>query len=75
MPAGPALRRLLARMDPSAHNGAPLLGLNRVAVKSQGVADCTAMTQAILEGGREARRGVPARIGALIHEYHLETEQ
>ena len=70
-----SLRRLLARMDPSAHNGAPLLGLNGVAVKSHGGADSAAMTQAILEGGREARRGVPAKIDRLIHEYHLETEQ
>jgi glycerol-3-phosphate acyltransferase PlsX len=70
-----SLRRLLARMDPSAHNGAPLLGLKGVAVKSHGGANAAAMAEAILEGGREARRGVPARIDKLIHEYHLETEQ
>ena len=71
--AGRSLRRMMARRDPSAHNGAPLLGLNGVAVKSHGGADFKGLTQAILEGGREARRQVPKRIEASIHEYHLET--
>jgi glycerol-3-phosphate acyltransferase PlsX len=70
--AGPALRRTLARLDPSAHNGAPLLGLNRVAVKSHGGADLAGMTRAILEAGREARRQVPGKIEASIHQYDLE---
>lgn len=68
----PALRRLLVRRDPSSHNGAPLLGLNGVVIKSHGGADCNAMTRAILEAGREARRQVPKRIEASIHKYHLE---
>jgi glycerol-3-phosphate acyltransferase PlsX len=71
--ARPALRRLLVRRDPSSHNGAPLLGLNGVAIKSHGGADCNAMTRAILEAGREARRQVPKKIEASIHRYHLET--
>jgi len=71
--AGRSLRRMLARRDPSAHNGAPLLGLNGVAVKSHGGADLKGLTRAILEAGREARRQVPMRIEASIHEYHLET--
>ncbi len=71
--ASPALRRLLVRRDPSSHNGAPLLGLNGVAIKSHGGADCNGMTRAILEAGREARRQVPKRIEASIHKYHLET--
>jgi glycerol-3-phosphate acyltransferase PlsX len=71
--AGSSLRRLLARRDPSAHNGAPLLGLRGVAVKSHGGADCKGLAQALAEAGREARRQVPKRIEASIHEYHLET--
>ena len=70
--AGPALKRMLARLDPSAHNGAPLLGLNGVAVKSHGSSDVKGLTRAILEAGREARRQVPKRIEASIHQYHLE---
>ena len=72
--AGPSLKRMLARLDPSAHNGAPLLGLSRVAVKSHGSSDLKGMTRAILEAGREARRQVPGRIEALVHEYRLESE-
>lgn len=71
--AGPSLKRTLARLDPSTHNGAPLLGLNRVAIKSHGSSDLEGMTRAILEAGREARRQVPGRIEALIHEYQLES--
>lgn len=70
--AGPSLKRMLARLDPSAHNGAPLLGLNGVAVKSHGGSDIKGLTRAILEAGREARRQVPKRIEASIHQYHLE---
>lgn len=72
--ARPALRRMLAPLDPSEHNGAPLLGLNRVVVKSHGGADTKAMTRAILEAGREARRGVPGKIEASIRAFQLETE-
>ncbi len=71
--AGPQLRRLLVRRDPSSHNGAPLLGLNGVVIKSHGGAGRNGMTRAILEAGREARRQVPKRIEASIHKYHLET--
>jgi glycerol-3-phosphate acyltransferase PlsX len=56
--AGPSLRRMLAHLDPAAHNGAPLLGLNGVAIKSHGSSDRKGLTRAILEAGREARRQV-----------------
>jgi len=72
--AWPALRRMLAHLDPSAHNGAPLLGLNGVVVKSHGGADCKAMTRAILEAGREARRKVPEKIEKSIRDFQLEME-
>jgi glycerol-3-phosphate acyltransferase PlsX len=71
--AATSLRRMVARFDPAAHNGAPLLGLNGVAVKSHGGTDIAGLTRAILEAGREARRQVPRRIEASIHEYQLET--
>ncbi|MBT8058044.1 MAG: phosphate acyltransferase PlsX [Xanthomonadales bacterium] len=71
--ARPALKRMLARLDPSAHNGAPLLGLNGVAVKSHGHSDEAGLKRAILEAGREARRQVHRRIEASIREYRLET--
>jgi glycerol-3-phosphate acyltransferase PlsX len=71
--ARPALRQMLARLDPSAHNGAPLLGLNGVAIKSHGSADRKGMARAIVEAGREAKRKVHRRIEASIREYRLET--
>lgn len=71
--AGPSLRRMVAHLDPAAHNGAPLLGLNGVAIKSHGSSDCRGMTRAIVEAGREARRQVHRRIEASIREYRLET--
>jgi glycerol-3-phosphate acyltransferase PlsX len=70
--AGPSLRRLLAHLDPAAHNGAPLLGLNGVAIKSHGSSGHKGLTRAILEAGREARRQVHKRIELSIREYELE---
>ncbi len=70
--AGPSLRRMLAHLDPAAHNGAPLLGLNGVAIKSHGSSDRKGLTRAILEAGREARRQVHKRIELSIREYELE---
>jgi glycerol-3-phosphate acyltransferase PlsX len=71
--ARPALRRMLAHLDPAAHNGAPLLGLNGVAIKSHGSSDRKGTTRAIVEAGREARRQVHKRIETSIREYRLET--
>ena len=73
--AGPSLKQMLARLDPAAHNGAPLLGLNGVAVKSHGGSGVKGYKRAILEAGREARRQVHLRIERSILEYRLETSQ
>jgi glycerol-3-phosphate acyltransferase PlsX len=73
--AGPSLRRMLAHLDPAAHNGAPLLGLNGVAIKSHGSSDRKGLTRAILEAGREARRQVHKRIESSIREYQLEAAE
>ena len=70
--AKPVLQRLLVRRDPSSHNGASFLGLNGVVIKSHGGADSSGMTRAILEASREARRQVPKKIEASIHQHHLE---
>lgn len=70
--ASKSLKRVLAGLDPSAHNGAPLLGLRGVVVKSHGHADARAYTQAILEAGQAARKKLPRRIDSLIRQYNLE---
>lgn len=68
-----SLRQTLAHFDPATHNGAPLLGLDGVAIKSHGSADRHALARAIVEGGREARRRVHRKIEHSIREYQLET--
>lgn len=67
--ARPVLTEMLARLDPGKHNGAPLLGLRGVVVKSHGGADRPAMVQAILEAMREARKQVPGQIEKNIRHY------
>lgn len=73
--AGPALRSLVARFDPAKHNGAPLLGLDGVVVKSHGSSRVPATTQAILEACDEAGKQVPGKIRALIEKHKAESEQ
>jgi glycerol-3-phosphate acyltransferase PlsX len=69
-----SLQRTLERFEPSKHNGAPLLGLRSVVVKSHGNADRVAMGHAIREAVEEARRQVPKLIESLIQDYSIEEE-
>lgn len=69
-----SLKRTLARFEPSKHNGAPLLGLRGVVVKSHGNANREAMAHAILEAVTEAKRQIPRLIESMINEYSIETE-
>jgi glycerol-3-phosphate acyltransferase PlsX len=66
--ARPRLAQMLERFDPGKHNGAPLLGLQGVVVKSHGGADRQATVQAILEALGEGRRQVPQRIQQRIRD-------
>ena len=66
------LRRTLARFKPSKHNGAPLLGLSGVVVKSHGNANREAFGHAILEAVGEAERQVPQLIESMINDYSIE---
>ena len=45
---GPGLKDLKARMDPARMNGAPLLGLNGLVVKSHGGADASGVASALM---------------------------
>jgi phosphate acyltransferase len=58
--AANAMRKLKARINPSEYNGAPLLGLNGVVVKSHGSADAFGFFRAI----EVAHREVEAQLGA-----------
>ena len=67
-----SMNRTLARFEPSKHNGAPLLGLRGVVVKSHGNADRLAFGHAIREAVMEAERQVPQMIESMINDYSIE---
>jgi len=72
--ARPSLQKVLARFEPSKHNGAPLLGLREVVVKSHGNADRNAMGHALAEAIEEARRQVPRLIESMVQDYSIEAD-
>jgi len=60
--ARPALRALRTRIDPRRYNGASMIGLNGIVIKSHGGTDLYGFQRAIEVAILEARNGVPARI-------------
>jgi glycerol-3-phosphate acyltransferase PlsX len=70
--AYPVMRQVKKRIDPSRHNGASLLGLQGIVVKSHGGADVLAFTQAIHQAMAEIEHDIPQRIreevGVLLEE-------
>ena len=62
--AAPALGALRRRLDPRRHNGASMVGLAGVVIKSHGGADATAFGHAVRLAVVEARNGMPAQIRA-----------
>jgi glycerol-3-phosphate acyltransferase PlsX len=60
--AGPALRRVRDRLDPSSVNGGPLLGLNGMVVKSHGGADAKGYANALKVSCDLAASGYAAQI-------------
>jgi glycerol-3-phosphate acyltransferase PlsX len=64
--AGPVLRGLRADMDPRDYNGASLVGLNGIVIKSHGGADSYAFAHAIETALVELRNQVPRQIGNLL---------
>ena len=64
--AWPAIGALRARLDPRRYNGASMVGLNGIVIKSHGGADEFAFRHAILTALTEAERGVPSQIAASL---------
>jgi phosphate acyltransferase len=58
----PSLKKLLKPLNPDQYNGASLIGLRGIVVKSHGNASATAFYNAILEAVREVERQVPEQI-------------
>lgn len=66
--AWPVLRSLSRRLDPRRYNGASLVGLDGIVIKSHGGADALAFQQAIHVARVEAEKGVPDQIRELLSE-------
>ena len=64
--ARPVLNHLRGRMDPRRYNGATLVGLNGIVIKSHGSADSVAFEHAIETAVVEVRNRVPQQIGNLL---------
>ena len=69
--ARPALSRLAAEMDSRNYNGATLVGLNGIVIKSHGSADAIAFQHAIDTAIVEVRNQLTQQIGSLLQR---ETE-
>ena len=70
--ATPALHALRDRLDARRYNGASLVGLNGVVIKSHGGADKFAFETAVNTAIIEARKGVPVQIGKLVEDQSAE---
>jgi glycerol-3-phosphate acyltransferase PlsX len=66
----PVLRAFRDRLDPRRYNGASLLGLRGIVVKSHGSADVFAFGQALERAVEEVRNNVPQRIAARMAQLH-----
>jgi phosphate acyltransferase len=66
--ANSALMALRRRLDPRRYNGASLVGLNGIVVKSHGGADQVAFETAVNTAIVEVRKGVPIQIGQLLDD-------
>ena len=62
----PVLRSLRREFDPRTYNGASMVGLSGVVIKSHGSADVMSFGNAIRVAVVEARKGVPSQIGASL---------
>ena len=65
----PMLNSVRKKLDPGRYNGASLLGLNGIVVKSHGSADTSSYLNAIRIACIEVEKDVPQRISAAIESY------
>ncbi|MFT5397223.1 MAG: glycerol-3-phosphate acyltransferase PlsX [Gammaproteobacteria bacterium] len=71
----PVLSAVRNRLDPRRYNGASLLGLNGIVVKSHGSADTSSFFNAIKIASIEIENDVPARISAVIEKHLSDHEE
>ncbi|HAO33821.1 MAG TPA: phosphate acyltransferase PlsX [Candidatus Competibacter sp.] len=70
----PVLRAFGRKIDPRRYNGASLLGLQGIVVKSHGGADALAFANAIRVAVLEAKQDLPRRIDAHLTALHVERQ-
>jgi len=71
----PVLNSVRRRLDPRRYNGASLLGLNGIVVKSHGSADVSSFLNAIKIANLEIENDVPQRISRAIESYFRQSEE
>ncbi len=64
----PVMKRLRKRLDPRRYNGASLLGLKEIVIKSHGSADRVSFANAIKEAVKEIEHNVPDRISDKLEQ-------
>lgn len=62
----PVLNNLRRKIDPRRYNGASLLGLRGIVIKSHGSADVLSFTYAIKEAIVEVQKNVPSQISHIL---------
>jgi glycerol-3-phosphate acyltransferase PlsX len=72
--ARPVLRRVAAGVDPSRYNGACMVGLGGIVVKSHGRANGVAFSRAIATAARAARRELTAHIAQALQAHGPQAE-
>lgn len=75
MAALPVLRRFKRRVDHRRHNGASLLGLRGLVIKSHGAADAIAFESALKRGFEQARHHVLDRTVAEMRPFVAQLAQ
>ena len=70
--AASALNAIRKRLDSRKYNGASLVGLNGIVIKSHGGADKFAFENAVQTAIVEARKGVPTQIGKRIKDQGIK---
>jgi len=72
--ARPVLKAFRNRIDPARYNGASLVGLNGIVIKSHGGADARSFTTAIKEAAIEVQKNIPEQIGHRVEAMLMERQ-
>jgi glycerol-3-phosphate acyltransferase PlsX len=75
MIAKPALKMLIRWIDPDRYNGASLIGLKGIVIKSHGGANCHAFANAIGQAIQQVDKNIPSRISAEVERLLADGSQ